>query len=82
MFATAVSVVESSGHITLWHRAVIRGRNEARQPEYLSPRMARSLKVATSSDPDIGKAVRAFAADCRAVGVDGPVFLTSTVSGG
>jgi hypothetical protein len=83
-FASAVSAVNTP----LWPNAVRQGRKAVRRPGYLSPRLARDLRVLTSPaldtlpDLDIRSALQAFAADCRAVGVKGPVFLTYAGSEG
>jgi hypothetical protein len=84
-FASAVSVVESSNRTILWHSAVTQGRKAVRRPGYLSPRLARDLRVLTSPtspDLDIRSALQAFAADCLVAGVKGPVYLTYVGSEG
>ena len=74
-FAAAVSVVDSSGvnSTDLFAEAVTLARAAARRPGYLSARLARNLRVVTSAC-NIGLAVQGFTADCRAVGVEGPVW--------
>src|SRR5215813_1570701 len=76
-FATAVSVVESSGtnSTDLLAMAVTLGRQAARRPGYLSANLAKHLRVMTSDACNIGRAVQGFTGDCRAVGVNGPVWL-------
>jgi hypothetical protein len=76
-FATGVSAVDSVGtnSTDLFASAVMRGRQEARRPGYLSADLAKRLRVMTSDACNIGRAVQGFTADCRAVGVSGPVWL-------
>lgn len=79
-FAAAVRVMVSPrtkeiDRYTLFARALTLGRNEARRAGYLSPRLAGDLRVLTSGKCNLGSAPQAFAADCRATGVKGMVWL-------
>ena len=79
-FATGASAADSPGtraadRYTHFARAVTLGRNDARRPGYLSPRLARDVRAVTSGGCNIGRAVQAFTADCRAGGVKRPVWL-------
>jgi hypothetical protein len=47
----------------------------AHRPGYLSPRLARNLRVVTSEKCNIGRAALEFEADCRAAGIKGAVWL-------
>ena len=74
-FASTVSVVDSSGgqnSLDLFARAVMLGRQAARRPGYLSADMAKHLTATDACNN--ARAVQGFMADCRAVGVYGPVW--------
>src|SRR5215475_6022579 len=77
-FASAISVVDSSGinSTDLLVRALTAGREAARRSGYLSARLARDLRAVTSGECNkISGALPDFEADCRDVGVRGPVWL-------
>jgi hypothetical protein len=76
-FASAMSVVNSSGinSTNLFSKALKLGGEAAHRPGYLSPRLARNLRVVTSEKCNIGRAALEFEADCRAAGIKGAVWL-------
>jgi hypothetical protein len=82
-FASGASAVDSVGFNStdLFARAVTLGRQEARRPGYLSANLAKHLRVMTSDACNIGRAVQGFTADCRAVGVNGPVWPQESYAG-
>jgi hypothetical protein len=74
-FARAMSVVDSHGanSLEVFGRAVTLGRQAARRPGYLSADLAKHLRATDACNNT--RAVQGFLSDCRAVGVNGPVWL-------
>ena len=82
-FMRGVSIAQSSGRMTPYYWAQQSGQVAANRRGYLSPRLARDLRVVTLGSLYAGRrALQAFAHDCEAVGVTGAVYLPSAISEG
>jgi hypothetical protein len=73
-FARATSALDSHGakSLEVFGRALTLGRQEAHRPGYLSADMAKHLRATDACNN--ARAIQGFKADCRAVGVNGPVW--------
>jgi len=81
--ARGVSIAESSGRMTPYYWAQASGQVAANRHGYLSPLLAKDLRVVILGSLYAGRrALQAFAHDCRAAGVSGQVYLPSAISPG